>query len=40
MYASQQGHVNIVNMLMDYGADVNLQNKVMQDPKTMVVPCH
>ena len=38
MYASQQGHVNVVNMLMDYDADVNLQNKVMQDSKTMVVP--
>ena len=29
MYASQQGHIHIVNMLMDNGVHVNLQDKVM-----------
>ena len=29
MFASQQEHAPIVSMLMDNGADVNLQDKVM-----------
>ena len=28
MYASQNGHVEVVNMLLQHGAKVDLQNKV------------
>ena len=28
MYASQDGHVEVVNMLLQHGARVDLQNKV------------
>ena len=28
MYASQNGHVEVINMLLQHGAKVDLQNKV------------